>query len=202
MKKTMIIAAAAFMLAAAAPAQEDGAGQILAANPDVRWDATVQNPILGEQWVFRSTKDNLKIVVPKDIPPAQFPLAKRCARGAVLLWLVQQKDPDPDFMPNILAKEGPPPTVGMNLVAIEFNKACGDTMTLRPISADYDKYIGQMTWEFYLINKKVPGARDCPNVIVTTHEYVTPDEIGVYVVTAIEAVTDYAAKHPEKMAPK
>src|SRR5262245_45009383 len=117
MKKTIRIATAASMLAAAAPAQEDESGQLLAGHPDVRWDATVQNPILGEQWVFHSTKDNIKIVVPKDIPPAQFPLAKRCARGAVLLWLVQQKDPDPDFMPRSLAKQMPPPTVGMNLVA-------------------------------------------------------------------------------------
>jgi hypothetical protein len=114
------------------PAIDEGVRAILAANPSVRWAGIVHDPpCMGERWVFYYGGNDLRVQVPKDCTPEGFTLARKAARTAILIWLVQQRQPD--YMPH-LGPDATPPTALMNMLAVENNKKLGEAFTVIPIS--------------------------------------------------------------------
>ena len=107
MKNLLIMAIALSCTALSASAQEDGVRQILFANPLVRWAGTIHKKGEADLWVFYSSIDDIKVIVPEGTSVIGFLAAKRVAHGAVLSWLEQPKNPrhmpplrGPDEMPS------------------------------------------------------------------------------------------------------
>jgi hypothetical protein len=145
------IAALALFIAGNVQGEENGAPdagvrEILAAVPAVyqlRWAGTLHDPNLGDEWVFYDSQ-NIKTVVPKDVKPEGLLESIHTARDAVLIWLVQQRNPD--FKPHRSPDAGLP-TAAMDVIAYRCNKLIGDLYTVRPISTYTDKDQAESAYE-------------------------------------------------------
>jgi hypothetical protein len=177
------------LVALAAPAQENGARDILFANPLVRWSGTVHKRGAGDLWVFYSGSDDIRVVVPKGTTPEGFLAAKRAAHDAVISWLEAQSKPD--YAPS----RGPdemPASSQMQAFADKKNKILGRMFSYRALGTS--KTSGATYWRFY-IKGKVAGY---PDVVVRTPEGISPDVFDGLHFAAMGAVADYAARHPEE----
>ena len=124
MRKLISLAFAAVTLTAlAAHAQENGVREILFANPLVRWTGTIHKKGEGDLWVFSLGGDDIKVIVPEGTSERGFLTAKRVAKGAVLSWLEQQKNPR--HVPPLRGPDEMPPSPQMQAFAQSQNKISG-----------------------------------------------------------------------------
>jgi hypothetical protein len=187
-------------IALSAPAQEDGPSTraqaegvraILFANPLVRWEGTVHKRGERDLWVFSLSGDDIKVLVPAGTSVIGFLAAKRVAKGAVLSWLEQPKNPR-SHVPPLRGPDEMPPSPQMQAFATEQNKIFVGMFSYTAIGQSNIK--GQTYWRFY-VKSKVAGD---PDVVLTTPEAVPAEVFNALHFAAMGAVADYAARHPEE----